>query len=239
MIVDSDKVVLRCLQAGLDCRKLLVTMSFWLEWQSFLEDHIGDADVYTAPRTVMEAIVGHKLHHGVVGVFARPACVPSSQWGRRVVLCNGVNNSENVGAIARSAHAFGFDTLVFDESSCSPYVRRAIRVSMGSVFALKVGYVDDLATCLRGMQQQGFHVIGASLASESQSLRSTLVAPPIGVVFGSEGHGICPEVAKACDRLVHIPMVAGIDSLNVAVAMGIVLYQMSTNCSQTKQDCKR
>lgn len=227
LLADSDKVVLRALQRGLPCRKLLATAAFAAELRATYGDCLS-CPVYVATREVMEGIVGHRLHHGVVGVFERPKDTPMAAWGQRVVLCNGVNNSENTGAIARSIHALGFKTLVCDDKSCSPFVRRAVRVSMGSVFAIGIAHCHDLCETLEHMRQQGYTIVAADAGPAAAPLKSlgttAAAAGPVALVLGAEATGVEAAVLALCHHRVKIPIVPDIDSLNVAVASGILLH---------------
>lgn len=226
MIVDSDKVVYRCLNKGLEVQKILGTRPFVEKLLRDFPDLQDHPLLFCGDKPVLESIVGHRLHHGVVGVFKRPEDAPKHSFGNRIVLFNGVNNAENVGAIIRSAHAFGFDTVICDQESCSPYVRRAVRVSMGSVFSLKVLHTDSIYQQLIDLKKSGYRIYGSAISPKAQSCRNIQPTDKFVLVLGSEGHGMSPEALELCDQVIRIPTVNHIDSLNVAVASGVLLYQL-------------
>lgn len=224
MLVDSDRVVMRALKKGHRLVALLATEAFYARLQAEMPACVRGVRVYLAPKEVMGTIVGHHLHHGVVALMHRPCDHDPSQWGPRLLLFNGVNNSENIGVMVRTAHALGFTGVLADDRACSPYVRRGIRVSMGSVFSLAIAHGGSMVREIASLKRQGFAIIGTGLSSQAIPLPKAPSFEKLALVFGTEGHGLCPEVARSCDLMVKIPMVADIDSLNVGVASGIIMH---------------
>lgn len=231
IVVDSERVVRRMLARGHDLTGLLATPEGLrrLERKHLLRQRIASADgpFFVAGREVMESVIGFRLHHGMVALGRRPADQPAAQFGPRIVILNGVNNAENVGSIVRSCHAFGVDTLVVDRASCSPWVRRAIRVSMGSVFALGIHHCADVTPILEDLSRRGYPLWGAANDPQARVPRPGAAPPEWALIIGSEATGLSPGVRPLCRQLLRIPVREDIDSLNAGVAAGILLWALT------------
>lgn len=226
ILIDSSKVVSRYLKLGLPLKTLIATENFIHAHRDLLKSY-PEADILAANRKVLESIVGHKIHSGVTALGHRPFDIPLQDLDDHIVFLNGVNNSENVGTIARNALAFGAKSIIADPLSCSPYVRRSIRVSMGSVFKCKVHHCSDTLAALKELKSLGYYIFAASYSDRSKDVRS-IVAPKKSVlIIGCEGDGLQDEVEAFADQCIHISMQDGIDSLNAAVASGILLHHFS------------
>lgn len=179
--------------------------------------------LFVAPKQLLERIVGYHLHQGVFLCIRIPQQPAIEQLPLPAVMLIGVSSSTNVGAIARSAAAFGFRSLICDRTSASPWLRRSIRVSMGAVFELELYHatestpelIDRLRRC--GAQLVGAEVDAPQVYTEfAWSTRDVLL-------FGSEGEGLSAEVLARCDAAVRIPMSSAVESLNVAAAAAVLL----------------
>jgi tRNA G18 (ribose-2'-O)-methylase SpoU len=226
VLIDSAKVVCRYLKLGFPLKTLIAPESFICEQKDLLK-HWPEAQVLAANRKVLESIVGHKIHSGVTALGARPQDVSLGALGDRIIFLNGVNNSENVGTIARNALAFGATSIIADQHSCSPYVRRSIRVSMGSVFKCKIHHCTNALMALHELKLLGYHIFAASFNNRSVDVRSVRVPQKSVLIIGCEGDGLQGEVEDFADQCIHISMQDGIDSLNAAVASGILLHHFS------------
>jgi len=226
MIVDSDKVVSRMIKGGYRIKRLLATERFLRILQAGELRLAPDVEVFLGDKPVVEQIIGHRIHHGVVAIAERPEDCSLDALGDRLVILNGVVSSENVGAIVRCCHAFGFSGLIADQLSCTPWVRRAIRVSMGSVFSLNIYHTDKLLELMSKLKGQGYALYGSGIVPHSISSKGFLPNNRFALILGSEGAGMQQAVIDACDVVLQIPVDAGIDSLNVAVASGVLLYQL-------------
>lgn len=193
---------------------------------------VTDAPVYVASQEVVNEVSGFALHRGALASVDRPALpsLPSlCSSASLVVMTEGVNDHENVGALFRNGAAFGVGGLVLDPTSCDPLYRRSVRVSMGHVLrvpfcVLSCSAVDGVGA----LQALGFEVLGLTPSASADDVRSL----PTGgarraLVVGAEGPGLSAGVLAACDRLVRIPMAAGVDSLNVSTAAAIALHELA------------
>lgn len=226
IIIDSARVVLRYLKLGLPLQAIIAPRRF-LEDHSHLLSQNPGAQIFTASKDILASIVGYRIHSGVIAIGQRPKDVSFDDLHNRVIFLNGVNNSENIGAIVRNGLAFGAQTIVADPYSCSPFVRRSIRVSMGAVFKCKVLHCSDGHETLQQLKQLGYTIYAAQLSEKSIDLRSIVAIPKKCVlVIGREGDGIDPKIAALADESIHIAMNDGIDSLNAAVATGILLHYL-------------
>jgi tRNA G18 (ribose-2'-O)-methylase SpoU len=188
--------------------------------------------LYIAPAAVLNQIVGFKFHSGVLACGLRgprrtlEEVLPADRDELRIVICEDINNAENLGGIIRVAAGFGAHALLLGERCIDPFFRQCIRVSMGTLFALPLVQSNDLLADLAILRDQwDVELIGTVLAGDSRPLAEAIPAARMGILFGGEAQGLSDGAIVACDRRVTIPMMLGTDSLNVAVAAGIVLYQ--------------
>lgn len=189
----------------------------------------ADMPVYTGSRQLLENLTGYRLTRGVLCAMRRPA-MPSladvCRDARRVVVIDGVVDTTNIGAIFRSAAALGTDAVLVTETSCDPLNRRAVRVSMGSVFLVAWTWVGaDYQQQLRAL---GFKTAALALTDRSVSIEDpTLAAEPrLAMIMGTEGDGLPPTTIAAADYTVKIPMSHAVDSLNVAAATAVAIWQL-------------
>jgi len=196
--------------------------------------------VYVVPQGVMNAVAGFNIHRGCLAIGERP---PSETWDALVrglgpldppvqapilVALEHVGNADNVGATFRAAAAFGADGVLLDDGCADPLYRKAIRTSMGG--ALRVPFALDvpLADALAALRNDGWAVVGLTPAGGTASAREVFArtrGARVVLVLGHEGDGISPAAAAACTHLARIPMRAEVDSLNVAMAAGVALYE--------------
>jgi tRNA G18 (ribose-2'-O)-methylase SpoU len=230
-VAEGPTVVTRLLASGLEVVSALLTPT-WLErLRRPLEAYEEGLDVFVAPVATIERIVGFHYHQGVMAVgrvpHARPlaADLAAAPRPRLVVALDGLTSAENVGTIVRNCAAFRVNALLVSGDSASPWLRRAVRNSMGAVFSLSTHQVRSLPATLAHLRaEHGFHVVAATPAGSAPISLANL-AGECALVFGHEGHGVSPEVLAACDEAVAIPMPATVDSLNVASATAVFLYE--------------
>lgn len=232
-VAEGEKVVRRLLESGLPVLSVLLTPE-WLETHRvLLQENNSPIEVFVAPKKLVESIVGFNLHQGIMAVARIPA--PTSLEGllakspspHVVVAIDGLTNAENLGVLVRNCAAFGVQGLLVGETSSSPYLRRAVRNSMGAVFTMPVVPVTDLAETLRRLRSTyGIRSIAAHPRATGESLYEADFRKSCCIVFGSEGEGISPRVLEACDDAVAIPMHHGVDSLNVASASAVFLAEV-------------
>lgn len=226
ILVDSPKVVCRMIAEGQYPETLLASESF-IEEQVDMLASIPNLTIFTASRERMESIVGHKLHHGVIALAKRPMNLELGNLGSKILVLNGVNKAENVGSMIRSADCFGIDSILVGPHALSPFVRRAIRVSMGSVFRLKIRHSESLQADLMSLQAKGFEVLGTGNYEASKSLYEHKFKEKSVLVIGSEGFGMDVGLRSLCDEMIRIPIQDRVDSLNAGIAAGVCLFEMA------------
>ena len=232
-VAEGGKVVRRLLESRLDVISVLLTPE-WLEsYRPILEPREEGTRVFVAPKQLMESIVGFHLHQGIMAIarIPQPATLAAVLARTRsplfLVAVDGLTNAENLGVLVRNCAAFSVDALLVGETSSSPYLRRAVRNSMGAVFTLPVVHVPSLVDAIRQMQSaHNVYVVAAHPHTEQKTLQETALQRDCCIVFGSEGEGITPTVLAVCNESVAIPMRKGVDSLNVASASAVFLYEV-------------
>lgn len=189
--------------------------------------------VYVAPQAVLNQIVGFRFHTGVVAAGVREPSPQltdtlSSAGEVLIVVCPDLNNAENLGSLIRLSAGFGAAALVVGEHSHDPWVRQTIRVSMGTIFTLPAVQSRDITADLRRLGEMGVERVATVLDADAEVLARSRPSRRMALLFGGEAHGLSPEHVALCDRKVTIPMRLGTDSLNVAVAAGIVLHHYTS-----------
>ena len=237
-IAESPKVIDRALDAGYEPVSLLMERRQITGPAAGILSRCGDAPVYTADRELLAALTGFELTRGVLCAFRRPAPRPVEELcrdARRVAVLEGIVDSTNVGAIFRSAAALGIDAVLVTPTCCDPFYRRAVRVSMGTVFQVPWARIGEDAADWPQKGVERLHALGfrtAAMALTDNSVRiddAQLAAEPrLAIVLGTEGDGLSPRTIAACDYTVKIPMAHGVDSLNVAAASAVAFWQRRT-----------
>lgn len=232
-IAESPRVIARALDAGCEPVSLLLEKKH-LEGQACaVLSRCGDIPVYTAEFSVLSQLTGFPLTRGALCAMRRPKRKTVQEvcaGARRVAVLEDVVNPTNVGAIFRCAAALGMDAVLLTPACSDPLYRRAIRVSMGTVFQVPWTYLDDLTPWQDKLHALGFKT--AALALTERSLPIYDPAPEaeekLALVLGTEGDGLAPETVEKCDYTLRIPMSHGVDSLNVAAASAVAFYQLAT-----------
>lgn len=190
-----------------------------------------ETPLYLLPRRLMSELVGFQFHRGILASGRRRPPVPLAALydsGRKerstLVICPNVRDPENLGAIIRSAAAFGCSGVLLGETCSDPFTRRVMRTSMGAVFQVPIVEALQAGYDLPRLKEMGYEIIGAALDAAATPLPAACRPPRLALMVGNEAEGIDPLGRSFCDRLVTLPMAAGTDSLNVAVATGVFLY---------------
>jgi tRNA G18 (ribose-2'-O)-methylase SpoU len=233
-IAEGPKIVRKMLESSIEVVSAFLTPEYFEEFQTLFENRANGSDwtdIYIAPKSEMEQVVGYALHQGVMLACRIPQSrtieEAANDWQPPfvVIALDSIADAENMGAIIRNAAAFGAKAVIVDNQSCNPYLRRSVRVSMGTIADVEIIRVSDLAHAIGFIRPIGpISVIGATISPNSRHLASLPPPERTILVFGSEGWGLRESVAAACDTLAMIPMADGVDSLNVAIASGIFLY---------------
>lgn len=227
-IVESPKVIKRALDAGYEPLAILCEQKHITGDAADIIERCGDLPVYTGSRELLAELTGYVLTRGVLCAMRRP--VPRSmeevcREARRIVVIDSVVDVTNIGAIFRSAAALGIDAVLLTRNSCDPLNRRAVRVSMGSVFFVPWTWMDGSLSELKNL---GFRTAAMALTDNSISIDNPILAaePKLAIVMGNEGDGLPCETIAEADYVVRIPMSHGVDSLNVAAAAAVAFWQL-------------
>ncbi|HLY73006.1 MAG TPA: RNA methyltransferase [Planctomycetota bacterium] len=212
-IGDGDKVVRRMLERT-KVERILCTE----EWIHRLPIPPG-IEVRIAPKSELFAIVGFRLHQGLMALGVTPPERPLA--GTFHVALDGLANAENVGAILRTCAAFGVDGVILGPGTASPWLRRAVRVSLGAPLVVPVHTSADLAATVSTLNAYAAHIHG-----KKQDYRSIDAAQPVCLVLGSEPLGVTDEVLQACKGVLYIPMAEGWDCLNVAASAAVLISEV-------------
>lgn len=228
-IAESSKIIRRAHAAGMTARSFLTSP----KWLFDLADLIaaGDAPIHIGTDAAVESLTGFHLHRGALAAMQRPSLPLVTDLlaeARRVVVIEDVVDHTNVGAIFRSAAAFGVDAVLVTPRCADPLYRRAIRVSMGTVFQVPWTRIDPWPGGVETLRELGFHVAALALDEDSVSIQEFAATAPqrTAVVFGTEGDGLKRSTIAACDSTVMIPMSGGVDSLNVAAASAVTCFAL-------------
>jgi tRNA G18 (ribose-2'-O)-methylase SpoU len=224
-VAEGEKVVRRLFSSGIEVISALMTP----EW--FEKTHPAGAEVYIADMKLLESIVGYNLHQGIMAVGKVPDEIPLDELVPKLpqphlfVALDGLVNSENVGTIVRNCAAFGVQAVIAGETSSSPYLRRAVRNSMGAVFRMPVVHAPHLAESLAGLERRHRTRVVAADPRGRSVIDDRILDGNICIVLGNEGDGISQAVLDFCSERVAIPMMNDTDSLNVASASAVFLYE--------------
>ena len=226
-IGESPKVIERALDAGYQPVSILVERKHIEGEAKAIIARCGDVPVYTADFEVLTQLTGFQLTRGMLCALRRkklPTAAEICKNAKRVAVLENVMNPTNVGAIFRSAAALGMDAVLLTNGSSNPLYRRAIRVSMGTVFQVPWTFIENVSE----LQTLGFKTCAMALRKDTLSIRDPRLGaePKLAVVLGTEGDGLADATISDCDYTVKIPMTHGVDSLNVAAASAVAFFQL-------------
>lgn len=234
-IAESPKVIERALDAGCVPLSFLVEDKHVETQAKELLLRCPDIPVYTAPFEVLTQLTGFALTRGMLCAMRRPSLPSVSELCRtssRIAILENVMNPTNVGAIFRSAAALHMDAILLTPGCSNPLYRRAIRVSMGTVFQIPWTFFDDASSWqdagIQILREHDFLTVAMALRNDSVSIDDPRLtsAEKLAVILGSEGDGLASETIADCDYTVKIPMAHGVDSLNVAAASAVAFWEL-------------
>lgn len=228
-IAESPKVIRLALDAGFE------PVSFLMEEKHIEGDakdllaRCPDASVYTGSREMLQSLTGYALTRGVLSAMKRkplPALDAVLDGAKRVAVLDGIVDASNLGAIVRSAAALNIDAVLFTPTCCDPLNRRAVRVSMGTIFQVPWTVLPLNGIAL--LRERGFITAAMALVDDSLSMDDPRLkaCEKLAIVLGTEGDGLSKEAIAACDFAVKIPMAHGVDSLNVAAASAVAFWEL-------------
>jgi tRNA G18 (ribose-2'-O)-methylase SpoU len=234
-IAEGEKVITRAVKAGYPMRSMLLSDK-WLDLMAPVIERTA-APVYLADSALLEEVTGFHVHRGALAAMGRlPLPDPAAllERSRRVIVLETVNNHTNIGAIFRAAAALGMDAVLLAPDCADPLYRRAVRVSMGTVFAIPYARLGaDPAhpwpRALDLLANHGYQAMALTPVPDAIDLRTLTLDPQqkLALLLGSEGDGLSPRALAACDLRVRIPMAPGVDSLNVAAAAAVACYALT------------
>jgi tRNA G18 (ribose-2'-O)-methylase SpoU len=233
-VAEGEKVVRRLLASDFEVLSVLLPQKWLFEYEPLIRARPEkDISIFTAELPLLETLVGFPLFQGVLAIGRIPhrralaEILEHSAKPNLFVAVDGIANAENIGTIVRNCAAFGVQALIVSERSSSPFLRRAVRNSMGTIFQLPIIEITTLATALNELKAKNILLIAAHPHVNGRTLGDADFAKDCCIVFGSEGTGLSPEILELCDDTVAIPMAPEIDSLNVNAAAAVFLYEVN------------
>ena len=231
-VAEGEKVVRRLLESQLAVVSVLVPEKWARELTPLLEKR-PETRVYVAEKLLLETLTGFSMYQGLLAIGkvpAQPSLEQVLRQGARprlLAAVDGLSSAENLGALVRNCAAFGVQALITGETSTSPFLRRAVRASMGTIFHLPVIEAKNLVATLNELRAHQVRCVAAHPQATGLVLAQAHFQSDCCVVFGSEGYGLAPATLAVCDEAAAIPMPADVDSLNVASAAAVFLYEAS------------
>ena len=231
-IAESPKVINTALENGFEPLSLLMERKHIEGQAKEIIEKCGNIPVYTADRSVLAELTGYELTRGILCAMRRPVIKDAKELCgdfRRVCVLEGVVDTTNIGAIFRSAAALNIDAVLLTPTCCDPLNRRAVRVSMGTVFQVPWTYIPNLSDGgLELLKSLGFKTAAMALSDNSVSIddENLYNEKRLAIIMGTEGDGLSQKTIDGCDYTVKIPMSHGVDSLNVAAASAVAFWQL-------------
>ncbi|MFI3891989.1 RNA methyltransferase [Kocuria rhizophila] len=227
-LAESSKVLRRALDAGHRPRSFFMAEKWVDGLRDVLESH--DVPVYVGTDEVLEQITGFHLHRGAMAAMHRPAPLPLENVlasARRVAILEDIVDHTNVGAIFRSAAALDVDAVLVTPRCADPLYRRAVRVSMGTVFQVPWVRLEHWTADLQRVKDSGFLTAALALSEDAVTVDALAAEQPekLALILGTEGQGLGAATLHHADRHVVIPMSHGVDSLNVAAASAVAFWE--------------
>jgi tRNA G18 (ribose-2'-O)-methylase SpoU len=236
-LAESEKVIRRAIDAGHRPRSFLMGK----RWLTDLADLVKQAEssgvpVYVAEAAVIQAMTGFHLHRGALASMHRPPLLAPTvllenallKDASRVVILEDIVDHTNIGAVFRSVAALGVDAVLITPRCADPLYRRAVRVSMGTVFQVPWTRLDPWPDGLQVLRDHGFTVAAFALGDGATTLDALAADPPerLALILGTEGEGLSRRAIGEADLVVKIPMAGGVDSLNVAAASAVAMWAL-------------
>ena len=235
-IAESPNVIDRALDAGYEPVSMLLEPRHIERQAKSIIARCGDIPIYTAPLDVLTQLTGFPLTRGVLCAMRRKPLADAEQicsGARRIAVLENVVNPTNIGAIFRSAAALNMEAVLLTPACCDPLYRRAVRVSMGTVFQIPWAFIGSSPEDWpeyghRILHEMGFKTVAMALRNDSYAVDDPALAAEekLAIVLGTEGEGLADKTIAACDYTVKIPMSHGVDSLNVAAASAVAFWEL-------------
>ncbi len=225
LVAESELVVKKLLESGLRVVSVLVAPPRLAALEPALRAAEGDYPVYLASQEILDRVVGFHVHRGCLAVALRPAAPRLPDELETLVVLEDLVDVDNLGSLVRNAAALGGEALLLSPRCADPYYRKAVRTSTGHVFAMPIVRARSWPGELAALKPR-FQLLALTLSERARPLHELALSPRVALVLGTEGRGLSPEAVAACDVEVTIPMAPRADSLNVATAGALALYQL-------------
>ena len=229
-IAEGEKVIRRAIAAGYPVRSLLVAADQLPGIADVAAGLPASVPLYVLPAEAAEQLTGYRVHRGALASLQRLPLPPPAEvltGARRIVVLEDIVDHANVGAVFRCAAALGFDAVLLAPRCADPLYRRAVKVSMGGVFAMPYSRLSDWHGGLAGLRAAGFRLLALTPDPSAIPLDAVEPAGKIALLIGGEGHGLSSRWLGQADQMIRIPMSRGVDSLNVAAAAAIACYRFA------------
>ncbi len=238
-VAEGEKVVRRLLESRFTVVSVLLPEKWLHALEPLLCGRTEQIQVFVAEKSLLETLTGFSMYQGLLAVGRVPPPVPLKALLERsptpylLAAVDALSSAENLGAVVRNCAAFNVQALIVGETSSSPFLRRAVRSSMGSVFQLPIIETPNLLESLHELRTRGIRCVAAHPHAEGCTLSQSDLAGSCCLIFGSEGYGISPAVLAACDAAAQVPMPPTVDSLNVGSAAAVFLYEANRQRNKT------
>ena len=233
-IAEGEKVIRRARAAGYRMRSMLLSA----KWIDVMRDVIDEvpAPVYAVAPELAEQVTGYHVHRGALASMQRKPLRQAEDLlagARRIAVLEGIVDHANLGAVYRSAAALGMDAVLLSPDCADPLYRRAVKVSMGTVFSVPYAILDPWPRALEALRDAGFSLLALTPHPDAVPLPEvpTKVLDRCAVMLGSEGNGLSTEALRAADAWARIPMYHDVDSLNIAAAAAVSFYALAQHQS--------
>ena len=228
-LTDGEKITVTVLQSPLNVQSVLLTEDLYKKHHAMILTNVNSDQCFIMSKQNMDALIGFDLHSPMMSIVHEPPIPTISSLQGPIIALNGIVNSDNVGGIIRNAVGLGYESIITDNSTSSPYLRRAVRVSMGAVAFAQCAHSNNLIEDLQTLRKtRGIPIISAEITPNSMNVENVAFPKEFILVLGSEGYGIDEGILAISDFIVHIPMSGLIKSLNVSSSSAIILHTAMT-----------
>ena len=230
-VAEGEKVVRRLLESRFDVVSVIMPEKWLAELERLLLVRSENIRIFIADKSLLETLTGFSMYQGLLAVGRIPRqkglgeTLEQSSRPHLLMAVDGLSSAENMGVLVRNCAAFGVQALIVGETCSSPFLRRAVRSSMGAIFQIPVIETPHLVETLRDLPKHGIRCVAAHPRVQEHTLVKADFTQDCCILFGSEGYGISPEALAVCADAVAIPMRPTVDSLNVGSASAVFLYE--------------
>lgn len=221
IVTETEKIFLQLRASQRKIHKIFCLPNFAEKYQ------LTDENVFVADKEILEQVAGFKIQFGVLILAEKPEDAKLSELDDRIILLNGLSSPENVGSIVRSSAAFRINSIIADEKTCSPFLRRCIRVSMGNIFAMQTYHAVNIRGDLKKLKELGYTILSTANIPGSIDLKTFTFPKKCVLIIGSEGNGIDQDILNNSDTILKIAIDSQVAHLNASNAAAIFLSHMS------------